>query len=86
MGLTQTVFGKLVKVSAVSVVKWEKIDGKIEIRKKATMARIQGLKGKGKREAAVMVGEERKITYGIFRTFRREAVLRLGMIGSQKQP
>lgn len=60
MGLTQTVFGKLVGVSAVSVVKWEKIDGKIEIRKKATMARIQGLKGKGKREAAVMVGEERK--------------------------
>lgn len=57
MGLTQAVFGKLVGVSAVSVVKWEKIDGKVEIRRKETMARLQGLKGKGKREVAGMVGK-----------------------------
>ncbi len=57
MGLTQAQFGKLVGVSVPTVVKWEKVDGKVEIRRKATMARIQELKGKGKREVAAMLGE-----------------------------
>ena len=56
-GLTQEKFGKLVGVSVPTVVNWEKTQGKVEIRKKATMARLQGLKGKGKREVASMVGE-----------------------------
>ena len=59
-GLTQAVFAKLVGVSVPTVVNWEKAKGKAEIRKKATMARLQGLKGKGKREVAGMVGEESK--------------------------
>ena len=57
-GLTQAKFAKLVGVSVPTVVNWEKTQGKVEIRRKATMARLQGLKGKGKREVAGMVGEE----------------------------
>lgn len=59
-GLTQTKFAKLVGVSVPSVVNWEKAKGKVEIRRKETMARIQGLKGKGKREVAGMVPKEPK--------------------------
>lgn len=57
LGLTQVQFGKLAGVSGQSVVNWEGAAGKVEIRKKATMARLQGLKGKGKREVAGMVGK-----------------------------
>lgn len=57
VGLTQVKFGKLVGVSVPTVVNWEKAKGKVEIRKKATMARLQGLKGKGKREVSAMTGE-----------------------------
>lgn len=57
VGLTQAKFGKLIGVSGQTVVNWEKAKGKVEIRKKATMARLQGLKGKGKREVAGMLGE-----------------------------
>ena len=56
-GLTQAKFGNLVGVSVPTVVNWEKAKGKVEIRRKETMARIQSLKGKGKREVAGMVGE-----------------------------
>lgn len=56
-GLTQEKFGKLVGVSVPTVVNWEKAEGKVEIRRKETMARLQSLKGKGKREVAGMVGE-----------------------------
>lgn len=55
-GLTQEKFGNLVGVSVPTVVNWEKAKGKIDIRKKATMARLQEIKGKGKREVAGMVG------------------------------
>lgn len=57
LGLTQAQFGKLVGVSVPTIVNWEKVDGKVEIRRKATMARLQELKGKGKREVAAMLGE-----------------------------
>ena len=57
LGLTQAVFGKLIGVSVPTVVNWEGTDGKVEIRRKETMARIQGLKGKGKREVAAIMGE-----------------------------
>ena len=60
LGLTQAVFGKLVGVSVPTVVNWEGTDGKVEIRRKATMARLQELKGKGKREVAAMLPEEPK--------------------------
>ena len=56
-GLTQEKFGNLVGVSVPTVVNWEKAKGKVEIRRKETMARIQSLKGKGKREVAAMLGE-----------------------------
>lgn len=59
-GLTQEKFGKLVGVSVPTVVNWEKARGKVEIRRKETMARIQGLKGKGKREVAAMLPKEPK--------------------------
>ena len=56
-GLTQAKFAQLVGVSVPTVVNWEKTKGKVEIRRKETMARIQSLKGKGKREVAGMLGE-----------------------------
>ena len=56
-GLTQEKFSKLVGVSVPTVVNWEKAKGKVDIRKKATMARLQGLKGKGKRAVAAIMGE-----------------------------
>ena len=62
-GLTQAKFGKLVGVSVPTIVNWEKVDGKVEIRRKATMARLQELKGKGKREVAAMLGEGKKAEY-----------------------
>jgi len=58
LGLTQAVFGKLVEVSMPTVVNWEKAEGKIDIRKKATMARLQEIKGKGKKEVAEILGAE----------------------------
>ena len=58
LGLTQAVFGKLVSVSVPTVVNWEGVEGKVEIRKKATMARLQDIKGKGKKEVAEMLGAE----------------------------
>ena len=60
LGLTQVQFGKLAGVSVPTVVNWEKVDGKVEIRRKATMARLQELKGKGKREVAAMLGAGKK--------------------------
>ena len=63
VGLTQEKFGKLVGVSVPTIVNWEKVEGKVEIRRKATMARLQELKGKGKREVAAMLGEGKKAEY-----------------------
>ena len=55
-GLTQEKFGKLVGVSVPTVVNWEKANGKVNLRKAAAGA-LQGLRGKGKREVAEMLGE-----------------------------
>lgn len=57
LGLTQARFANLAGVSVPTIVNWEKVEGKVEIRRKATMARLQELKGKGKREVAAMLGE-----------------------------
>ena len=59
-GLTQEKFSKLVGVSVPTVVNWEGTKGKVDIRRKETMARLQGLKGKGKREVAAMLPKEAK--------------------------
>ena len=59
-GLTQAKFSKLVGVSVPTIVNWEKVEGKVDIRRKATMARLQELKGKGKREVAEILGEGKK--------------------------
>ena len=56
LGLTQVQFGKLAGISVPTVIKWEGSQGKVEIRRKATMARLQELKGKGKREVAEILG------------------------------
>jgi len=60
VGLTQAKFSELIGVSVPTVVNWEKTVGKVEIRKKAAMARLQGLKGKGKREVAGMLAKDTK--------------------------
>lgn len=54
LGLTQAQFGKLVGVSAVTVVKWEAHKGKVNLRK-AAAGKLQGLRGIGKRQAATML-------------------------------
>ncbi len=56
LGLTQAQFGKLAGVSGQTIVNWEGSKGKIDIRKKATMARLQEIKGKGKKEVAEILG------------------------------
>ena len=56
VGLTQEKFGKLVGVSVPTVVNWEKAKGKLNLRK-ATAGALQGLRGKGKREVAEMLGK-----------------------------
>ena len=58
LGQTQAKFSKLIGVSVPTVVNWEGVDGKVEIRKKATMARLQQIKGMGKKEVAAMMGAE----------------------------
>ena len=58
LGQTQAKFGKLIGVSVPTVVNWEGVEGKVDIRKKATMARLQQIKGMGKKEVAAMMGAE----------------------------
>ena len=59
LGLTQKAFAGLAGVSSQAVVNWEAHKGKINLRK-ATGARLQGLRGKGKREVAAMLPKEPK--------------------------
>ena len=59
LGATQAQLAKLVGVSSQTVVNWEAHKGKINLRKAAAGA-LQGLRGKGKREVAQMLGETEK--------------------------
>ncbi len=59
LGLTQKAFAGLAGVSSQAVVNWEAHKGKINLRK-ATGARLQALRGKGKREVAAMLPKEPK--------------------------
>ena len=56
-GLTQAQFGKLAGVSVPTVVKWESSKGKAPIRLKAAIARLQVIRGMGKKQAAEMLGK-----------------------------
>ena len=56
LGLTQARFANLAGVSVPTVIKWEGADGKVDIRRKATVARLQAIRGRGKRQAAEIVG------------------------------
>ena len=59
LGLTQALFGKLAGVSVPTVVNWEGADGKVEIRRKATVARLQAIRKMGKKQAAEIMGAGR---------------------------
>ena len=52
LGLTQAQFGKLAGVSVPTVVNWEGSKGKAPIRLKAAIARLQSIRGMGKKQAA----------------------------------
>jgi DNA-binding transcriptional regulator YiaG len=56
LGLTQAQFAKLVGVSNPTVGNWEGTEGKVDIRRKATMARLQEVKSMGKKQAALILG------------------------------
>ena len=56
LGLTQANFGKLADVSVPTVIKWEGAKGKAPIRLKAAIARLQAMRGMGKKQAAEIVG------------------------------
>ena len=56
LGATQAGLAKLVGVSSQAVVNWEAHKGKINLRK-ATGARLQGIRGLGKREVAEILGK-----------------------------
>ena len=56
LGLTQALFGKLAGVSVPTVVNWEGSQGKAPIRLKAAIARLQAVRGMGKKQAAEIVG------------------------------
>ena len=56
LGLTQAQFGKLAGVSVPTVIKWEGAKGKAPIRLKAAIARLQAIRGMGKKQAAEILG------------------------------
>ena len=57
LGLTQALFAKLADVSMPTVVNWEGYKGKVEIRRKVTVAQLQAIRGMGKRQAADILGQ-----------------------------
>ena len=59
LGLTQAQFGKLAGVSVPTVIKWEGAKGKAPIRLKAAIARLQAIRGMGKKQAAEILGTGR---------------------------
>ena len=56
LGLTQALFGKLAGVSVPTVVNWEGSKGKAPVRLKAAIARLQAIRGMGKKQAVEIVG------------------------------
>ncbi|MDZ8118800.1 helix-turn-helix domain-containing protein [Pontiella agarivorans] len=58
LALTQAELAQLAGVSAQSVVKWEKYEGKIPLRKKETAVRLQGIRGMSKTKARAELERE----------------------------
>lgn len=58
LGLTQAELAKLADVSTQSVVKWEKQEGKIPLRRKTTQAKLQEIRGMGKKDAWAKLEKE----------------------------
>ena len=56
LGLTQVQFGNLADISVPTVVNWEGADGKVEIRRKTTVAQLQAIRKMGKKQAAEILG------------------------------
>lgn len=56
LGLTQALFAKLAGVSVPTVVNWEKKKGRLGLRK-ATAAKLQEIRGLGKKQAAEILGK-----------------------------
>lgn len=56
LGLTQVLFAKLAGVSLPTIVNWEGTDGKVDIRRKATVAQLQAIRGMGKKQVAEILG------------------------------
>lgn len=56
LGLTQAQLGKLAGVSVPTVVNWESSKGKAPIRLKAAIARLQAIRGMGKKQATEILG------------------------------
>ena len=54
--ITQAELGKLAGVSAQSVVKWESVDGKAGLRRKAARAALQQLRELNKAKARELLG------------------------------
>lgn len=58
LDLTQADLAGLAGVTAQSVVKWEKIDGKIPFRQQKTLLKLQEIRSMGKKEAWAALGKE----------------------------
>ena len=58
LSLTQTELATLAGVSAQSVVKWEKYEGKIPLRRKETSAKLQAIRGMSKTKAWAELGKK----------------------------
>jgi DNA-binding transcriptional regulator YiaG len=57
LGLTQVELAALAAVSHQSVVRWEKVDGKIPFRSQETADAVQVVRGMGKRDAWEKLGK-----------------------------
>jgi len=57
LGLTQGELAKLADVTPATVVKWEATKGKIAIRRKDTVGKLQAIRGMNKRAAREILGE-----------------------------
>ena len=57
LGLTQAQLATLAGVSTQSVVKWEKVEGKIPFRSQETADAVQAVRGMGKRDAWEKLGK-----------------------------
>jgi len=57
LGLTQANLARLAGVSLATIVNWEATEGKISLRRKATAARLQEIRGMKKRAVAEILGK-----------------------------